>query len=181
MSNNTNNVPDLNIAHDENGNPIWGGGSADLFSDRNLDEMQRSYSHKIAFGCFKFLFWFCFILSCALFFAYVQTKYIFVLICSYGALAAFMGVYIYYAVKTSSKGVMDELLVEKFNKPYLMWVYPVCLTLIILTYVYKGIRDGDWDFMLALPFLLAAYGTNIVLTICSKRNKKAAEEQEEEN
>lgn len=179
MSNNTNNVPDLNIAHDENGNPIWGGGSADLFSDRNLDEMQRAYSHKIAFSCFKFLFWFCFILSFGLFFAYIETGHILVLICSYGALAAFMGVYIYYAVKTSSKGVMDELLVEKFNKPYLIWVYPVCMTLIILTYVYKSIRDGDWDFMLALPFLLAAYGTNIVLVICSKRNKKAAEEQEE--
>lgn len=179
MSNNTNNVPDLNIAHDEKGNPIWGGGSADLFSDRNLDEMQRAYSHRIAFRCFKFLFWFCFILSFALFFAYIETKYIFVLICSYGALAAFMGVYIYYAVKTSSKGVMDELLTEKFNKPYLMWVYAVCLTLIILTYVYKGIRNGDWDYLLMLPFLLAAYSTNIVLTICSKRNKKAAEEQEE--
>ena len=91
MSNKTNNVPDLNIAHDENGNPIWGGGSADLFSDRNLDEMQRAYSHKIAFRCFKFLFWFCFILSFALFFAYIETGHIFVLICSYVALGCKRG------------------------------------------------------------------------------------------
>lgn len=179
MNNNTNNVPDLNIFHDENGDPGWSGGSADLFNDRNLDEMQRAYSHKIAFSCFKFLFWFCFILSIALIYAYIETKFLPVLIFSYTALAVFMGVYIYYAVKTSSKGVMDELLAEKFNKPHLMWVYAVCLTLIILTYVYKGIRNGDWDYLLMLPFLLAAYSTNIVLTICSKRNKKAAEEQEE--
>lgn len=42
------------------------------------------------------------------------------LICSYAAMAADIGVYIFYAVKTSSKGVMDNNIAEN-SESSLLW------------------------------------------------------------
>lgn len=164
------------FSRDENGNPITPG-SADLFDDSRLDEMQRAYSYKIAFGCFKFMFWFIFLLCQALYVIYMYTEKLPYLICSYAAMAADIGVYIFYAVKTSSKGVMDNNIAEKFGKQSTLGT-SVVYGLLLLGWIWIFCNNVGFEGLTALPLMAAAYSMNIIIIVCAKRNNKISSEDE---
>lgn len=163
------------LSRDENGKPI-NPNAYDLLDDSRLDEMQRAYSYKIAFGCFKFMFWFCFLLCLALYGLYMYTESLPCLICSYAAMAAVVGVYTFYAVKTSSRGVMDNDLAEKFGKQSALGmsvVYVLLLLILGLTY-----SESDSHNLAIMPLWAAAYSLNIIIVVCAKRNNKISSEDE---
>lgn len=164
------------FSRDENGNPI-NQSSADLFDDSRLDEMQRAYSYKIAFGCFKFMFWFIFLLCMTLYGIYMYTESLPCLICSYAAMAADIGVYIFYAVKTSSKGVMDNNIAEKFGKQSALGT-SVVYGLLLLGWSWIFCDNVGYEGLTALPLMAAGYSMNIIIIVCAKRNNKLSSEDE---
>ncbi len=176
-------IPDLNIAHDNEGNPIGTNGVFDIFSDGKLDEMQKAYSYKIAFSCFRFIMIFMILFSAALFGVYMMTESIPVMILSYISLAVWFGTYTFYAVKTSSKGVMDESLAKKMSKANINVITAAyTFSLILLTVLALDIyfKEGESWQLASIPFYAAAIGTNIVLVRCAERNRKVNEERDSE-
>ncbi len=176
-------IPDLNIAHDNEGNPIGTNGVFDIFSDGKLDEMQKAYSYKIAFSCFRFIMIFMILFSVVLFGVYMMTESIPVMILSYIFLAVWFGTYTFYAVKTSSKGVMDESLAKKMGKANINVITAAyTFSLILLTVLALGIyfKEGESWQLASIPFYAIAIGTNIVLVRCAERNRKVNEERDSE-
>ena len=49
-----NNVPDLNIAHDNDGNPIYQ--ATTIFDETGYDEMQKAENHEIGFRLFRIMY-----------------------------------------------------------------------------------------------------------------------------
>ncbi|MGN0696281.1 MAG: hypothetical protein ACI4J5_05895 [Oscillospiraceae bacterium] len=164
------------LSRDENGKPI-NQSAADIFDDSRLDEMQKAYSYKIAFGCFKFMFWFCFLLCMALYGIYMYTEKLPCLICSYAAMAADIGVYIFYAVKTSAKGVMDNDIAEKFGKQSVPGTSAI-YGLLLIGWSYIFCKNAGTEGLTALPLMAAAYSMNIIIIVCAKRNNKISSEDE---
>lgn len=163
------------LNRDENGTPIYQG-AVDLFDDSRLDEMQQSYSYKIAFGCFKFMFWFCLLMSLAMYVCYMMYEQLPYLVCSYASMAAFVGVYTYYAVKTSSKGVMDPTLAERFGKQS-FWATAVGYLILVLMFSWISYNNTDIG-LTGVPLYIAAYSLNLIIIVCAKRNNKYLSDDE---
>ncbi len=170
-------VPDLNIAHTEKELVNF----SDVFNQKELDEMQKAYSFKAAFNCFKFLFWFVFAAAMGAFGLYVYTKQSAMMWFSYVLTAVWLGVFIYYTVKIASHGSMSEKLVRSFNKPSIAIFYTVALIIMVVVLVSGGIRENDDIKIRVIPLICALYVINPITSLCALKNQKVIEKNTSES
>ena len=99
--------------------------AGDLISDKDLDEMQKAESYKLTFGIFQTSYWIWLIISFAMLFtAEFKDKYnlslsVFGIIIELIDLA----MYIFYAAKTSAKGLMSQKFAKAVGNKYYIIAY----------------------------------------------------------
>ena len=139
----------------------------DIIDDLNLDEMQKSETYKIAFGLFHFTFWSILIFSLAmLIFGSINETSHLLCISSILLLILDMGIYIVFAVRTSSKGIMNQKFASKAgNKKTVIWY-------LILAVIYIDIFKEDVYFS---AYFGIVYITMCIIAVMAARNNKVLE------
>lgn len=158
--------------------------NAELLSINGLDERQQAEAYKIAFTCFKVLFWLCLIFSFALLFITIcisaETETVL-----YGILAIVMeiipfSVYTIFAAKSSKIGAMNPPFAKMVSKTS----YIVTFAFVGLVYFIMNISDffkeNDISNLLLSIYILIAYSNMIITGLLAKKNNKVAEETEED-
>lgn len=153
----------------------------DLLNDNSLDEMQKTYAYKLAFKCFKALYWSVFLLSLVMLIiaVAVEDSVIFGISAITMELVANI-IYIVFGAKASKIGAMNPKFAKTMAKPGTIISYFILAIVYIAMYVRNFINDGDIFFIFAGLYLLIVIGTFIILGFISKKNNKLIEETEEE-
>ncbi|MCI7766859.1 MAG: hypothetical protein MSJ26_02610 [Oscillospiraceae bacterium] len=148
--------------------------AGDLISDKDLDEMQKAATYKLTFGIYQTSYWIWLIISLAMLFtAEFKDKYnlslsVFGIIIELIDLA----MYIFYAAKTSSKGLMSE----KFAKAAGKKSY-------IIVYLAIGIMYMSWFYSMSIFFRLyigLVYISFCIVGLYAIRNNKVVEKMNSE-
>ena len=153
----------------------------DLINDNDLDEMQKTYAYKLAFKCFKALYWSVFALSLVMLFiaVTVEDSVIFGISAIVMELVANI-IYIIFGAKASKIGAMNPKFAKNMAKPVTIIGYFMLAIIYIIMYVRNFINDGDIFYIFAGLYLLIVIGTFIILGFVAKKNNKVIEETEEE-
>lgn len=139
----------------------------DIIDDLNLDEMQKSETYKITFGLFRFTFWSVFIFSFAmLIFGSINEKSHLLSIFSILLLILDMGIYIVFAVRTSSKGIMKEKFASKAGNKKTVIMY------LILAVMYINLFKED---LYCSAYIGILYVTMCIISVLAARNNKVLE------
>ena len=153
----------------------------DLINDNDLDEMQKTYAYKLAFKCFKALYWSVFALSLVMLIVAVaiEDSVIFGISAIVMELVANI-IYIIFGAKASKIGAMNPKFAKNMAKPGTIIGYFMLAIIYIIMYVRNFINDGDIFYIFAGLYLLIVIGTFIILGFVAKKNNKVIEETEEE-
>ncbi len=153
----------------------------DLINDTGLDEMQKTYAYKIAFKCFKALYWTMFVISLIMLILAVSVEgsVIFAISAIVVELASSI-VYIIFGAKASKLGAMNPIFAHNMSQPATIIGYFILAIVYIAWFTRDFIQDGDIYYIFAGLFLLIIVGTFITLGFIAKKNNKVAEETEEE-
>ncbi|MBQ8410973.1 MAG: hypothetical protein IJX15_04475 [Ruminiclostridium sp.] len=153
----------------------------DLINDNELDEMQKTYAYKLAFKCFKALYWSVFALSLIMLIiaVAVEDSVIFGISAIVMELVANI-IYIIFGAKASKIGAMNPKFAKNMAKPGTIIGYFMLAIIYIIMYVRNFINDGDIFYIFAGLYLLIVIGTFIILGFVAKKNNKVIEETEEE-
>lgn len=153
----------------------------DLINDNDLDEMQKTYAYKLAFKCFKALYWSVFALSLIMLIiaVAVEDSVIFGISAIVMELVANI-IYIIFGAKASKIGAMNPKFAKNMAKPGTIIGYFMLAIIYIIMYVRNFINDGDIFYIFAGLYLLIVIGTFIILGFVAKKNNKVIEETEEE-
>ncbi|MBQ8841745.1 MAG: hypothetical protein IJZ65_03855 [Ruminiclostridium sp.] len=153
----------------------------DLINDNDLDEMQKTYAYKLAFKCFKALYWSVFALSLIMLIiaVAVEDSVIFGISAIVMELVANI-IYIIFGAKASKIGAMNPKFAKNMAKPGTIIGYFMLAIIYIIMYVRNFINDGDIFYIFAGLYLLIVIGTFIMLGFVAKKNNKVIEETEEE-
>ncbi|MBQ8614840.1 MAG: hypothetical protein IJ416_11545 [Ruminiclostridium sp.] len=152
----------------------------DLLSDNGLDEMQKTYAYKLAFKCFKALYWSVFALSLIMFFLAITEES---LIFSIAALVIELVdciIYVVFGAKASKVGAMNPKFAQNMAKPSVIISYFVLAVIYTIMYIKNFMKDGDFFFIFFGIYLLIFCGHFIALGFISKKNNKVIEETEED-
>ena len=152
----------------------------DLLSDNGLDEMQKTYAYKLAFKCFKALYWSMFVLSLIMFFIAIAEKS---LIFSIAALAIELVdciIYVVFGAKASKVGAINPKFAQNMAKPSVIIGYFILAIIYTIMYIKNFMKDGDFYSIFFGIYMLIFCGHFIALGFISKKNNKVIEETEED-
>ncbi|MGN0638310.1 MAG: hypothetical protein ACI4J0_08055 [Huintestinicola sp.] len=143
--------------------------AGDLISDKGLDEMQKAESYKLTFGIFKTSFWIWIIISMAMMATAELGDNTNVPLSVFGIIIELidMTMYIFYAAKTSSKGLMREKFAKAWGKKG-----------IIILYLALGIMYMSWFYSMSIFFRLyigLVYISFCIVGLYAIRNNKVVE------
>lgn len=153
----------------------------DLLNDEGLDEMQKTYAYKLAFKCFKALYWSVFLLSLIIFFfaAAVEESIIFSVAALVIELVACI-IYVIFGAKASKVGAINPKFAQNMAKPGVIVGYFILAIIYTIMYIRNFMKDGDLYFIFFGIYMLIFCGHFIALGFISKKNNKIIEETEEE-
>lgn len=99
--------------------------AGDLISDKDLDEMQKAESHKLTFGIFQTSYWIWLIVSIAMLITAEFKDHYNLSLSVFGIIIELidLAMYIFYAAKTSSKGLMSAKFAKAAGKKSYIIVY----------------------------------------------------------
>ena len=175
-----NNVPDLNIAHDNDGNPIYQG-STTLFDETGYDEMQKTENREIGFKIFRIMF-----------FVVLGFAMVLVMLCSTAEnlagtvvslvlLATVFGFYILYAYMTAKKGIMNPKFAKSWSGTWVIICYAVIMLLWVGRLTDEISSGSDLDDVV-YPIMWMIISTEAVcMCLCAKKNNRVVEEQLKED
>lgn len=152
----------------------------DLLSDNGLDEMQKTYAYKLAFKCFKALYWSMFVLSLIMFFIAIAEES---LIFSIAALAIELVdciIYVVFGAKASKVGAINPKFAQNMAKPSVIIGYFILAIIYTIMYIKNFMKDGDFYSIFFGIYMLIFCGHFIALGFISKKNNKVIEETEED-
>lgn len=153
----------------------------DLLNDKGLDEMQKAYAYKLAFKCFKVLYWsniaFTFI---PLIFQGIANKSSFYVITSTLLLIVTNIVYLVFGAKASEVGAMNPKFAQNMAKPATIISYVIMFILYMTVAVLKFSETGAGVIIYFGIYIAITTATHIALACIAKKNNKVAEEPEEE-
>lgn len=152
----------------------------DLLSDNGLDEMQKTYAYKLAFKCFKALYWSMFVLSLIMFFIAIAEES---LIFSIAALAIELVdciIYVVFGAKASKVGAINPKFAQNMAKPSVIIGYFILAIIYMIMYIKNFMKDGDFYSIFFGIYMLIFCGHFIALGFISKKNNKVIEETEED-
>lgn len=152
----------------------------DLLSDNGLDEMQKTYAYKLAFKCFKALFWSVFALSLIMILIAVEVES---LIFSVAALVIELVaciIYVIFGAKASKVGAINPKFAQSMSKPGVIIGYFCMAIIYAIMYIKNFMKDGDFYYIFLGIYLLIFCGHFVALGFISKKNNKVIEETEED-
>ncbi len=153
----------------------------DLLNDEGLDEMQKTYAYKLAFKCFKALFWSVFLLSLIMFFlaAAVEESVVFSIAAVVTELVACI-IYVIFGAKASKVGAINPKFAQNMAKPSVIIGYFLMAIIYTIMYIRNFMEDGEFYFIFFGIYMLIFCGHFIALGFIAKKNNKIIEETEEE-
>ena len=152
----------------------------DLLSDNGLDEMQKTYAYKLAFKCFKALFWSVFAISLIIILLAVEVES---LIFSVTALVIELVaciIYVIFGAKASKVGAINPKFAQNMAKPSVIIGYFLMAIIYAIMYIKNFMKDGDFYSIFFGIYMLIFCGHFIALGFISKKNNKVIEETEED-
>lgn len=153
----------------------------DLLNDSKLDEMQKAYAYKLAFKCFKALYWsnmvFTFI---PMFFQSMTNKSSFYAIISMLLFIVTNIIYLVFGVKASKVGAMNPSFAKYMAKPVTIASAVIMFTIYTILAVIKYNETGGNVFIYFGVFVAIMTSTQIALGCIAKKNNKLLEEAEDE-
>lgn len=153
----------------------------DLLNDKGLDEMQKAYAYKLAFKCFKTLYWsniaFTFI---PLIFQGATNKSSFYAITSMLLFIVTNIIYLVFGAKASKVGAMNPTFAKNMAQPVTIASAVIMLVLYMTLAVVKFNETGGNVFIYFGVFIAIMTSTQIALGCIAKKNNKLLEEAEEE-
>lgn len=152
----------------------------DLLSDNGLDEMQKTYAYKLAFKCFKALFWSVFAVSMIMILLAVEVES---MIFSVAALVIEIVdciIYVIFGAKASKVGAMNPKFAQNMAKPSVIIGYFSMAIIYAIMYIKNFMRANDFHYIFLGIYLLIFCGHFVALGFISKKNNKVIEETEED-
>lgn len=153
----------------------------DLLNDKGLDEMQKAYAYKLAFKCFKALYWsniaFTFI---PLIFQGVTNKSSFYAITSMLLFIVTNIIYLIFGAKASKVGAMNPTFAKKMAQPATIISYIIMFILYTTVALLKFNETGAGVIIYFGIYVAIMTATHIALGYIANKNNKVAEEAEEE-
>ncbi len=152
----------------------------DLFSIENLDEMQKLQAYKLAYKCFKGLFWVMLAFSIALILPATTAEN-----ATFGffSLAMEVCVFIFYLIfagKSAKLGIMNPLYAKMASKTSYIVCYIALLITYIVLYLSKWFESQDiFDLVFGL-YIAIAYASVVICCILARVNNKNVEKIDEE-
>lgn len=153
----------------------------DLLNDSGLDEMQKTYAYKLAFGCFKALYWTMFILSFAMLMIAIpiENSVIFA-ICAIIIELITNIIYIIFGIRASKIGAISPAFSEYMAKPSTIISY-IALFVVYTTWFVLGFSRNESIFHIFSGIYIAIMALSfITLGFISRRNNKLSMETEDE-
>ncbi len=153
----------------------------DLLNDSKLDEMQKAYAYKLAFKCFKALYWsnIAFTLI-PLIFSGMTNKSGFHAITAILMLIVTNIIYLVFGAKMSKVGALNPSFAKYMAKPstvvFYVWMLIIYIFVAINHYKETGENIAIY-FGIYVAIMIASY---FALSFIAKKNNKVAEETEEE-
>lgn len=153
----------------------------DLLNDEGLDEMQKTYAYKLAFKCFKALYWSMVLLSLIMFFIAIaiEESVIFTVAAIAIELVACI-IYVIFGSKASKVGAINPKFAQNMAKPSVIIGYFILAIIYMIMYIKNFMKDGDFFFIFFGIYMLIFCGHFIALGFISKKNNKVIEETEED-
>lgn len=153
----------------------------DLLNDSKLDEMQKAYAYKLAFKCFKALYWanmvFTFI---PMIFQSMTNKSSFYAIVFILLFIVTNVIYLIFGVKASKVGAMNPSFAKYMAQPVTIASAVIMFVLYMTLAVVKFNETGGNVFIYFGVFIAIMTSTQIALGCIAKKNNKLLEEAEEE-
>ena len=117
----------------------------DLLSDNGLDEMQKTYAYKLAFKCFKALYWSMFVLSLIMFFIAIaiEESVIFTVAAIAIELVTCI-IYVIFGTKASKVGAINPKFAQNMAKPSVIIGYFILAIIYMIMYIKNFMKDGDF-------------------------------------
>ncbi len=153
----------------------------DLLNDKGLDEMQKAYAYKLAFKCFKALYWsniaFTFM---PMIFQSMTNKSSFYAITSMLLFIVTNIIYLVFGAEASKVGAMNPTFAKHMAKPGTIVSFVIMLILYMTVASLKFGETGEGVFIYFGIFITIMTASHIALGYIAKKNNKLAEETEEE-
>jgi len=153
----------------------------DLLNDEGLDEMQKTYAYKLAFKCFKALYWITFLISLIILLlsTAIEESVIFATTALVLELSSSI-VYVIFGAKASKVGAMSPKFAINMAKPGTIIGYFAMTILYVTWFAVDFMKERELYFIFCGIYILIDAGTFIVLGFIAKRNNKIIEKTEEE-
>lgn len=153
----------------------------DLLNDESLDEMQKTYAYKLAFKCFKALYWsnIAFTLI-PLIFSGMTNKSGFHAITAILMLIVTNIIYLVFGAKASKVGALNPAFAKYMVQPSTIAVYIIMLIIYTFVAVNHYTETGENIAIYFGIYIAITIGTYFALSFIAKKNNKVAEETEEE-
>lgn len=149
-------------------------GRDDIFSDGNLDEMQKRESYGIAFKLFRAMYFIFLAGGMAMYCVGVGLENIPLVIAGIAVFAVAALFEILYAGFTSARGVMPENFMNKnAGKIWIAW----SVILIIWLFMFVFALDTEWYLV---PLWIVLYVYRMLICFFANRNKKVREKMLDE-
>ena len=152
----------------------------DLLNDNGLDEMQKTYAYKLAFKCFKALYWSVFTISLIMILIAVEVES---LIFSVAALVIELVaciIYVIFGAKASKVGAINPKFAQSMAKPGVIIGYFLMAIIYALMYIKNFMKADDFYYIFLGIYMLIFCGHFVALGFISKKNNKVIEETEED-
>ncbi len=159
--------------------------NVDLISTNGLDEMQKSQAYKIAFSCFKKLYWGFAIIAAVLIILprYFDDNPTFTHTCSViaVAIALFASViYITFAAKTSRVGSMPPQFISAISSTKGITTLSVIVMAFLILSIIGYFSNGSLRILYYLTFVLIFYISHIITYFLAKKSVKLMNKETEE-
>ena len=153
----------------------------DLLNDSKLDEMQKAYAYKLAFRCFKALYWtnvaFTFI---PMVFQSMTNKSSFYALTSMLLFLITNIIYLVFGAKASEVGALNPPFAKNMAKPGTIASFLSMFMGYMTFAVVRFNQTGEPVVIYFGIYIAIMTATHIALGVIAKRNNQIAEEAEEE-
>lgn len=153
----------------------------DLINDDGLDEMQKTYAYRLAFKCFKALYWTMFAISLFMLILAItiEKSVIFAYVAIAIELAASI-VYIIFGAKASKIGALNPAFAKYMAKPSTIIGYILMVVIYMVWYGIEFAETGEMFYLYSGIYISIVAATFIILGFIAKKNNKVTEEIEED-
>lgn len=153
----------------------------DLLNDSKLDEMQKAYAYKLAFKCFKALYWSNIAFTVIpLIFSGMTNKSGFHAITAILMLIVTNIIYLIFGAKMSKVGALNPAFAKYMAQPTTVVLYIIMLIIYTFVAVNHYTETGENIAIYFGIYMAITIGTYFALSFIAKKNNKVAEEDEEE-